>query len=109
MCNFETLFSSSFGYVVHCDACNHLQVGFGTVCVTFRVPDFKPFVQWLSEVFETTPVPALASVKSIRLPTPCEGFQLLLSYEELKELFIMLDFVDTELQVRDVRQLLERY
>lgn len=102
MCNFETLFSSSFGYVVRCHHCQHLQVGFGTICITFRESDFPPFVQWMSEVFETTPVAEMAYVKNIRLPTPCEGFQLILSYDELKELYNMLDFVDTEIRTKQL-------
>lgn len=100
MCNFETLFSSSFGFVIRCQHCHHIQVAFGNVSITFRDSDFKPFTQWVGEMLGTTPVPAIPYIKNIKLPTPCEGFQLLLCYEELQELFTMLDTADTELQVQ---------
>jgi hypothetical protein len=42
------------------------------------------------------------AVKSVIIPTPCEGMRLLFSYRELHELDTMLDAADTELQSLDL-------
>jgi hypothetical protein len=81
--------------------CDNIQIGYGNILITFHHNDFGSFRQWLKEVECKQSVPEHSTefhVKSIVVPTPCEGLKLLLSVKELGEFNHMLDVADTELK-----------
>lgn len=102
MCHYKTLYyDNNCGYIIHCMECDHIQIGYGNILITFHIGDFGSFRQWLRHVENSQTIPEDSSeyhIKSIVVPTPCEGLKLLLSAKELVEFNHMLDTADTELQ-----------
>ena len=99
MCSFHTLFhDNKSGYVIRCKGCKNIQVTFGNFIVTFNKADFNQFITVVKTLRAQQQQLADIAVKSLIIPTPCEGVRLLLSYRELQELDSMLDAADTELQ-----------
>ena len=106
MCSYKTWYhDEQTGYVVQCTECNKIQVGFGVLSLTLKMPDFETFRRQIAECFDST-IPDIAGVhiKSIWLPTPVEGMNLLLTYKELDNLFQMLEFSDNEMRAEGLLQ-----
>mgnify|MGYP005811593609 CR=1 FL=1 len=108
MCQYRTLFHDDHtGFVIKCQDCDHLHVGFGNLVVILERPAFEQFRVWLHRLELEIAPSQHPSVRSFRLPTPCEGVQWLLSAHELRELVAMLDSADTELRTQELLQLFE--
>jgi hypothetical protein len=109
MCRFQTLYyDNDYGYVVKCTHCSNIQIGYGNILITFHESAFGHFKYWLKDIEEKRFVPhnsAEAHTKSIMVPTPCEGLNLLFSYTELTDFNRMLDQADTELQSQQMLDL----
>jgi len=52
-------------------------------------------------------MPVSPAVRSIMIPSPGQGIQLLVSYNELNELCAMLEEADTELQSLELLKLFD--
>jgi len=99
MCNYQTLYNDNKnGYVIRCEGCENLQVTFGNFIVNFSKAEFNQFINIVKKLKAQQHLPADIAVKSIIIPTACDGVRLLFSYRELLELNNMLDAADTELQ-----------
>jgi len=95
MCTYQTLYHNAReGYVIHCRQCNHLQTGFGNICITLSRQGFLSFLQYLRECL--TIADKDLDVKTFRIPTPYDGMHLLLTGGEIKRLVSMLDEAETE-------------
>jgi hypothetical protein len=51
--------------------------------------------------------PISPAIRSIMIPSPSQGIQLLLSYNELNEFCVMLDEADSELKSLDLIRLFD--
>jgi len=99
MCSYQTLYhDKKSGYVICCEGCENLQVTFGNIIVTFSKADFNQFTGHVKKLITQQHPASDIAVKSIIIPTACDGIRLLLNYRELQELEHMLDAADTELQ-----------
>ena len=99
MCHYQTLFhDDDLGYVVQCNECEKIQLGYGNMVITFSMDDFAAFHQWLLRVRGEQDPQISAALRCILIPTPCEGMKLLLSRRELDEFILMLETADSELQ-----------
>ena len=110
MCCYKTLYySTDAGYVVLCTVCNNLQIGYGNLLITFHEKDLPSFIGWLKRIENTLPEigDGYEDVKSIAVPTPCDGLKLLLSANELRQFNQMLDYTDTELKTHGLMRLFE--
>ncbi|MGC4037728.1 MAG: hypothetical protein QM764_17330 [Chitinophagaceae bacterium] len=108
MCSYQTLYHNDrTGYVIRCEECSKIQVAYGNLVMTFEKCDFEAFHKWIGNVHESQQPVQSPAVRSIMIPSPCQGMRLLLSYNELKELNTMLDEADTELQSLELIQLFE--
>lgn len=111
MCTFQTLYyHNDHGYVVKCGECNNIQVGFGNVLLTMSAATFSDFSNWLRNMEEGVDPQRYAHtpeahIKSVTVPTPCEGLKLLFSPAELYIFNRMLDAADTELQSQAILEL----
>ena len=95
MCSYQTLYHQpGEGYVIHCRQCNHLQLAFGNVSLSFNKEGYSSFLNYLRDSEHLAD--ADSHTKSIRIPTPYEGMQLLLSGKEMKQLICMMDTAETE-------------
>ncbi|MEP7318963.1 MAG: DUF6686 family protein [Panacibacter sp.] len=109
MCSFQTLYyNNDCGYVVRCADCDNIQIGYGNVLITFHESEFKSFRYWLGQIEENQIIildSAEYKIKSVIVPTPCEGLKLLLTQKELVEFNKMLDAADTEIQSQQMLKL----
>lgn len=107
MCTYQTLFHNPReGYVIHCRQCNHVQTGFGNICMTLSRDGYLSFLKYLREcliVADNDP-----HIKTIRIPTPYDGMHLLLTGEEIKRLVSMLDEAETEWRSLELLQLFQQ-
>ncbi len=106
MCNYQHLFhDDKTGYVIRCEACGHFQVCFGNVLITLGEAAFRDFCFWISRWREEQSYAEDMYVKSVVIPTPCDGMKLLLSKRELHELDLMLEAADTEWRSQEMLKL----
>ena len=106
MCNYQTLYhDNKSGYVIRCEECENLQVTFGNIIITFGKEDFNKFIGVVKDLRAKQQPEADIVVKSIIIPTPCDGVRLLFSYRELQELENMLEAADSELQSLELLEL----
>jgi hypothetical protein len=108
MCRHETLYHDDrTGYVVRCCECEKIQVGFNNVVITFNVEEFSSFRSWLLRIKNECQPGQNDKLRSIVIPTPCDGMKLLLSLRELNEFNIMLETADSELRSLELIKLFE--
>ena len=106
MCNYQTLFhDDSLGYIVRCNECEKIQLGYGNMVITFGREDFDAFRSWLLRIADEQDPAISSGLRCILIPTPCEGMKLLLSRRELGEFITMLETADIELQSLDLLKL----
>lgn len=100
MCSYQTLYhSDKSGYVVRCNECENIQVGFGNLMLTVNESEFDSFRVWLKKMLdEQSATDIKETIRCIVIPTPCDGIKLLLSLRELREFDQMLEEADTELK-----------
>jgi hypothetical protein len=97
MCSYQTLFhDDNAGYVVRCNECENIQIGFGNLVLT--VNDLASFLSWLKEIRNGQPGNLKETIRCITVPTPCERIKFMLSLRELREFIGMLEEADTELR-----------
>ncbi len=99
MCAYHTWFyCDKIGYVIECLDCNHIQLCFGNLQITFEMSDFDMFKKYIQKSTEQILPCSDRHVKSITLKTPCTGINMILSESELHGLHEMIDFADTEMR-----------
>jgi hypothetical protein len=99
MCNYQTLYHDDrTGYVVRCNHCDSIQVGYGNLMLTFCEEDFTAFRTWIHNYIGEGYITGDPALRNIVVPTPCEGVRLLLCRRELREFDSMLEAADSELQ-----------
>jgi hypothetical protein len=108
MCRYQTLYhNDKTGFAIRCEECMKIQVAYSNLVITFEREDFDRFHSWVKKINANQCAPVSPAVRSIMIPSPCQGIQLLLSYNELNELCVMLDEADTELQSLELIKLFD--
>ncbi len=95
------------GYVVRCNECEKIQIGFSNLMMTFSLDDFAGFRKWLQKLLSEQDLSEKQTIRNIVIPTPCEGMKILLSIRELRDFNKMLDTADTELQSLEMIRLFD--
>ena len=99
MCRYQTLYlNEQTGYAIRCEACENIQVAFGNLVMTFEKADFEVFHGWVKKIRLDEQMPESRTVRSIMIPSPCQGIQFLLSFSELNDFGELLEAADTELK-----------
>ena len=100
MCSYQTLFhNDNSGYVVRCNECENIQIGFGNLMLTVNESEFESFRAWLKKMLdEQQDTEIKDTIRCILIPTPCDSIKLLLSLRELRQFDHMLEEADTELK-----------
>ena len=108
MCQYQTLYhNDSVGYVIRCTGCDRLQMGYGSVMITFGTEDFRRFCRKIMDLKEKHVPQQKPDLKSMIIPTPCEGMRFFLSERELYELHEMLETADLELKTGQLLHLFQ--
>ena len=106
MCRYRTLYyNEKNGYIIYCELCRHLQLGFGCVLINFHRDEFNGFRRVVTEIIGDHEGMVLSASKSITIPTPCDGLSLYLSATEINILHAMIEEADTNLSVKDLMNL----
>ena len=110
MCHYQTLYhDDNTGYVVRCNECEKIQVGYSNLVITFTTADFESFRWWLQKIKDEQHPSENMTIRNIMIPTPCDGMKLLLSLRELNEFTAMLEAADTELRSLQLIQLFDNH
>jgi hypothetical protein len=110
MCQYHTLYhDADKGYVVRCEDCGRLQLGFGNLILTFSLEDFEAFRCWMLRIRSEQEVVPNPCLRNIVIPSPCEGVKLVLSLRELDEFNHMLEAADTERRSLDLIELFQQH
>ncbi|QJB35135.1 hypothetical protein HF329_29050 [Chitinophaga oryzae] len=100
MCNYQTLYHSSNGYVIRCAHCKGIQMAFGTSVVNLAPEEFFCFADMVVRLSDNSDPLCQEHEKSICLPLPADHVMMLLTPAEVKSLARM---------VLEVQALLEAY
>lgn len=96
MCQFQNLYYSGNEFVMRCKQCGNYQIGFTTIILCVSRFDFYAMKQMVYNRLEEEEDCMDDLVKSMVLPTPYLGINLLLSKHELERLSYMLEQSDIE-------------
>lgn len=108
MCRFKTWYHHEhIGYVVECNECQNLQIGFGNVMTTVSYSDFEVFRKHIAYVRENYSPDVNPLRKSILLQTPYDGLRFLLTERELNDLHNMVEQTDNERKAAQLLQFFE--
>lgn len=108
MCSYQTLYHHDrTGYIIRCEECNKIQMAYSNLVITFEREAFDTFYSWVKKIRANQQMPVSPAVRSIMIPSPGQGIQLLVSYNELNELCAMLEEADTELQSLELLKLFD--
>ncbi|WP_317166525.1 DUF6686 family protein [Chitinophaga fulva] len=100
MCNYQTLYHSSHGYVIRCPHCKGIQMAFGTSVVNLALEEFLCFADMVVRLSDNSDPLYQENEKSICLPLPADHVMMLLTPAEVNTLASM---------VMEVQALLEAY
>lgn len=89
MCSFDTLKKSHHGYVVKCKSCDHIQIAFGTMILSFNRSQFIEFIAKLDGQYKVHELYEDRSTKLVHVPTAAQGVAMVFSLNEL-EVFLNL-------------------
>lgn len=108
MCIFKTwYYQKHIGYVVECNECKNLQIGFGNVVATVSYNDFEVFKKHIVYVKENYSCGDNSLQKAILLQTPYDGLRFILTEQELEDLYNMIEQTDTERKTAQLLQFFE--
>lgn len=97
MCSFKTWYHrEQIGYIVECNECRNMQIGFGNVVATVSYQDFEALRKHIVYVKENYSPENNPLKKSILLQTPYEALRFLLTERELNDLYNMVEQTDNE-------------
>lgn len=110
MCDLQKLAFSEHGYVVRCLECGHFQMGFGTTMLTLTGEDFNSLFNTVTLRLNTISEKDIyfsEETKSILIVTPLPACCFVLTRNELKALFEILDKADNEVRALSLLELFE--
>ncbi|WP_143304738.1 DUF6686 family protein [Chitinophaga vietnamensis] len=99
MCNYQTLYHGSNGYVIRCPRCRNMQLAFGTTAVNLSSSEFDYFAKMMARMASDV-YPESVQEKIMCVPLPAEQVMMLLTPAEVAA----IAQITTEVQV-----LLEAY
>jgi hypothetical protein len=96
-------------YVIRCTECDHIQVAFKNLALTFYPVDFDGFCDCLETVYKAVADTPENSSRNLAIPMPYDGVQLLLNKSELNQLYQMLNEANTELRSLELISLFKNH
>lgn len=102
MCNFNKLALTNHGYVVCCSDCGYYQLAFGTTLLTLSEEDFNALIQTVSaqvkKMGDCDTACFSDDSKNIIVSAPSNQCCFILTCNELKLFYEMLDNADNEIK-----------
>ena len=91
MCHYKTLHHCSDGYVLRCEHCKYLHIGFGTTVLAFTTDQFYEFGEAVEEQYERHCNDREQHRKHIYIPTALKSVTLIYSPDDLERLSVLLE------------------
>lgn len=86
----NVLYQDDQGYVVHCACCNCFHIAYGTLSFDQTEDSFLSLMQMLEGYHDLYAKKVNPNCRCVQVPTPFNGFRLLLSTNDLKTFSNML-------------------
>ena len=99
MCSYKTLHHCEHGYVLRCEHCQHLHVGFGTTVQAFTCDQFYEFKAVAEEQYELHRLDRERNRKHIYIATAAKAVTLIYSLHDLERLTALLDKAEERLSI----------
>lgn len=96
MCEFRSLYYSDNGYVVQCKDCGYYQVSFGNTMLSLSTADYSALYKVVQSKRNYIDFASFENTRNIVIPTPSQGFFMMLTKEETDRFHQMLEAADTE-------------
>jgi len=91
MCSYRTLHHCEHGYVLRCERCGHLNIGFGTTVLALTDDQFYAFADKIEDLYAMHGEDREQHRKHICVPTATSSVTLIYSLNDLKHLSVLLD------------------
>ena len=91
MCSYKTLHRNEEGYVVYCQNCECMHIGFGTTVLLKSVDEFYEFGAQVEHAHQKELATEHANLKTILINTSSDAVTLLYSLNDLKKLVRLLN------------------
>lgn len=105
MCTFRQLYYGEDGYLIICTDCQHFQLAFQTSLLTFTAPDLHVFHSLVKENYELNYYETSPPRKNIYIPTSMDGHGMILTQQELGQLFNILEIAEVNLKTESLLEL----
>ncbi|WP_008587129.1 DUF6686 family protein [Niabella soli] len=105
MCSFKTLYYGEEGYLIACEECRHFQLAFQTSLFTLTADDLKIFHSLVKQHREYHREATGSFQKNIYIPTPLEGYGMILDQRELQQLFELLETAEINFKTMGLLEL----
>ncbi|MBO9617410.1 MAG: hypothetical protein J7539_00125 [Niabella sp.] len=105
MCSFRTLYYGEEGYLIVCDECRHFQLAFQTSLFTLTAGDLKILHSLVKQHREYHDGAPGSFQKNIYIPTPLEGYGMILDIKELQLLFELLETAEINFKTMGLLEL----
>lgn len=101
MCNYQTLYHGSAGYVIRCPHCKGIQLAFGTTVVNLDITEFECFKKMVTRLADDHCY-STENEKMICLPLPADHVMMLVTPAEICTLANMTAEVQALLHTYDI-------
>lgn len=88
--------------MIQCNACNHLQIAFGTTALVFTKDEFYDFCEIVEEEKNEFTGHSFPGSKSIVVPTKNKDIALVFSYGEILKLHELVSCASILLQAEEI-------
>ncbi|ANH83301.1 hypothetical protein A8C56_22015 [Niabella ginsenosidivorans] len=105
MCTFKTLYYEEDGYLIFCSECMHFQLAFQTSLLTLAARDLHILHALVKENYEYHCFEPVPYRKNIYIPTPLEGYGMILDQAELAQLFHLLETAEVNYKAESLLEL----
>lgn len=96
MCDFNTLSSNDNGFILRCNRCGFYQLGFAGALLSLNPTDYQKFGELIEHLAQKEISVNKRSTRHIVIPTPYYGVNLMLSKNEIDELYQLVLAAENE-------------
>lgn len=97
MCQTIHLYHSNKGFVVYCKICNHIQIGFGNIALSFTINEYEGFANYITKTCPNYCPKCFQ--RTIWVPLESKKACMWLSGKEIHELNEMLKISSNSLEL----------
>ena len=91
MCDYKLLAHNEDGYVILCNSCQHCQLAFGIMLVTFSPGNYKQFFRQVNRQLDAGKLPGFEKQKRFIIDVFAVSTMMTLSYLELVKLAALVN------------------